>query len=359
MSNKYYSKEQIKKANDITVLDIAYRLGYDIAKHTGNEYEVKSQGGVYINVEKNLFSKPSEAGFGGFGAIQFVMSMENKTFKEAVQYIISEEAELTHSKFNYQKEQMVNKSYNNKVSNEKENKQLILPKKAENNKRVLAYLNKTRGIDLDIIQNVIDKDVLYQDDKGNCIFVGKDTGGEAKYAHRKPTNTYKNFIAMDVKGTDKTVPFFIGDDKNEYVVVCESCVDALSFINIKKLEGKDYTKFNTISINGVGNYKAIDTYLENYPNTKGICFAFDDDYNKKENTGQLLANKFGEKYKKLNYKVYNSKPILNDFNEDMKLYAKGYSKSDIESVRIEKEFHLLNQHNNNEMAIDNEMEMSM
>ena len=45
-------------------------------------------------------------------------------------------------------------------------------------RRAYAYLTKTRWIDPDVVQDFVDRKMLYQDVKGNCVFLAYGADGE-------------------------------------------------------------------------------------------------------------------------------------------------------------------------------------
>ena len=54
--------------------------------------------------------------------------------------------------------------------------EFIMPEKGENDHRVFSYLTKTRHIDANVVNEFIRVGVLFQDTKGNAIFLHKENG---------------------------------------------------------------------------------------------------------------------------------------------------------------------------------------
>lgn len=65
---------------------------------------------------------------------------------------------------------------------EKENLKDKLPKKAAHMRNVYAYLGKTRQIDGSVINEFVKRQMLYQDDRNNCVFVSRNKEGEPVFA---------------------------------------------------------------------------------------------------------------------------------------------------------------------------------
>ncbi len=53
-------------------------------------------------------------------------------------------------------------------------KEITLPPKDDNMRKVFAYLIKTRQISQNVVQDMVHRKMLYQDNHGNCVFVGYD-----------------------------------------------------------------------------------------------------------------------------------------------------------------------------------------
>lgn len=54
--------------------------------------------------------------------------------------------------------------------------EFIMPEKGENNHRVFSYLTKTRHIDANVVNEFIRAGVLFQDTKGNAVYLHKENG---------------------------------------------------------------------------------------------------------------------------------------------------------------------------------------
>lgn len=63
-----------------------------------------------------------------------------------------------------------------------EEKDFMLPQRGQNYRRVIAYLNKSRMLPVDLIIDLIHAKLLYQDEDGNCVFPCLDRNGEPKGA---------------------------------------------------------------------------------------------------------------------------------------------------------------------------------
>jgi hypothetical protein len=107
-------------------------------------------------------------GVGGYGAIDFLMKIEQMQFGESVEIITG--IDFT----------TVVKS----MPEVTPPKEFILPSKSQSVKRLYDYLCKKRGIDSGIVGELLNSGKIYQDERGNVVFVGYDEQGKAR--GRKP-----------------------------------------------------------------------------------------------------------------------------------------------------------------------------
>ena len=115
--------------------------------------------------------------------------------------------------------------------------QLLLPKKNQDNQKVIAYLSG-RGIDKEIIQFCLESGRVYESSfHHNAVFVGMDEKENPKYAAIRGIGT--SFIG-EANGSDKNYSFSIFTEKpNDTVHLFESAIDLLSYATLQKLEGKE------------------------------------------------------------------------------------------------------------------------
>lgn len=182
----------------------------------------------------------------------------------------------------------------------KQQKKIKLPEKADNYKRIFAYL-QNRGIPADMIQRLINQKILYQSKLGNCVF----TNPQLDYCEIRGTNTYADrrckyrdecskytsglhqwCTQMQTCEKYKPDPFhrclksqpdrfwYFTTDKGklEKVFVCEAAIDAVSLYLIRqKLKIADSAAF--VSIGGVANQQTINRLKQH----KNVIIATDND----------------------------------------------------------------------------------
>lgn len=269
-------KEQVK------ITDYAKELGYTLVKK-GKYYSLKEHDSVMIDPEINRYWRNSEPGNGGSigqggSVIDFVMKFEAVSLEEALR-ILGNKVDFT----NYTR----TVSQVKKKGDVSKSKTLQLPPKGKNMHKVFAYLIKTRGIAAEIVQELVRRNQLYQDDHGNCVFVSYDEKGQSVFACRRGTNTYVPFYG-DVAGSDYNRGFYL-NNRADRIYVTESVIDALSVMTLK---GKDARQWNYLALNGVGKWHMICFYLGE-ERICGVWIGLDND-DPGATAGIMLARKVKE-----------------------------------------------------------------
>jgi len=188
-------------------------------------------------------------------------------------------------------------------------KNIELPERNVNYRRMYAYLNKTREIDVDIINDMVNNKNLYEEKEyNNCVFLGKDKDSTVKYCLKVGTNTFKKFKG-EILGSDKRFNVELYSfPENKSVCIYESIIDAMSHATLIKRKGLDYKNQNRISLGGVSDLK-LEQYLADNPNIKKIVVGLD-------NYEAVL--KIKDKYTKLGYEVTKIVPKHGkDFNDEL------------------------------------------
>ena len=196
----------LEKLKDISIVDYAERIGLTPIR-VGSYYSLKEHDSVRINPHRNVFFRNSTGEKGSI--IDFVMAMRGVSFGAAIKELNG----------NFGSLELIEKREMNYPDKDKPTS-LQLPKKAADMKNVFAYLVKTRCISQKLVQELVDRDMLYQDDINNCVFVSRNEENVAVFVTIRGTNTYKRWVG-DVSGCDYSHSFFI-DNGADKLVVAES-----------------------------------------------------------------------------------------------------------------------------------------
>ena len=308
---KRFTDEQISQANGVSLLGLAQQLGYKPNKR-GSNYHISEHGGLYINDQKNSFYCWAQER--GGGPVQFIMMMENKNWVDAMKYLVGD-GEIQQSANNTKRW--------TKPAEVKPTEFKLPEKEKASYKRLFAYLIKTRGLDKDIVINLVNKKKIYESSPHhNVVFVGYDEKGVPKQAFQRGTVSGLPFKG-EVAGSNKDYCFAM-EGKGDSLTVCEAAIDAISHACITRhYYGEVWKKEHRIALGGLSD-NPLKKYLETHPEIKKITFALDNDYEAKlpdgspaPNWGQQAAEKFAAKYMQLGYTTEIEKPYAKDWNDEL------------------------------------------
>ena len=317
----YYTPEEIKKAKEMDLYTYLDNYEPDELVHFSRDtYMTKTHDSLKIsNGMWYWFSQ----GVGGKSALEYLIKVRDYSFIQAVETILG-----------YSKQKApIRYQQNEKVKNIN----VILPKKAPNNDKVIKYLTG-RGIDIDIIKECIDNRLIYQQyPNNNVVFVGYDKNDFPRYASIRATN-YSRFM-QDAYGSHKAFSFKLDSlENNNEVHIFESAIDLLSYATLLKMNNKEWYNTNLLSLSGVYQPAkkideskiplALNYYLNQHQNIKKIYLHLDND-----SAGRLATTALKTILPK-QYEVIDDPPkIGKDFN-DFLCYEKGINyKKNYERVR--------------------------
>jgi hypothetical protein len=290
MSKMFFTKEQEQVARKINLIEFLLKRGYSLQKK-GKDYCLTEHDSLIIseNNRWNWFSK----GVGGRDAVSFLTDYENMPFVEAV--LLLSNGVITTS-FKAVKPIV---------------KPLILPIPFSNNNRSFMYLTQIRGLDHDLVKELIDNGQIYEESKyHNCVFLGFDEENKPKYGTERGTLPRGKPFRRDAPNSDKSYGFCI-NGTSDTVYIFESPIDAISHATICKISGKDYKVDYRLSLGGV-SILAIDRFLKNHIEIKNVIIGLDND-----EVGNAEANKLHINLKERSYTVKREKPTYKDYNEDL------------------------------------------
>lgn len=285
--------EEIKK---ISITEYARQMGFTPVK-IGSYYTLKEHDSVRIDPRKNIFFRNSTGDRGT--VIDFVMAFKGVSCGEAIK-LLCDEIELP-------------KVYKEQNSVPQKKKELILPAKARNMKNVFAYLVKTRCINQKIVQEMVDRGMLYQDERNNCVFVSRNENGKSVFATVRGTNTDKKWVG-DVSGCDYSHSFFI-DNCSRNLIVTESVIDAMSMMDIKEQKGENHQEYNYLSVSGLGKSREALGYHLGKTLYDIVFLAFDND-----DKGRKIAKEMKKHIESINQDISVSMLIpeaAKDWNEEL------------------------------------------
>lgn len=281
---------------NIPVTDFAERCGYTLVRK-GKYYSLREHDSVIIDTAKNCFwrnSRFAKGYSGGAGSvIDFAMEFCGASdAKEAIRQIAS--------MYGIEGENKPTVEFKKPVAAEPQKKErkigdVVLPEQDENNRRVYAYLLKTRGIAQSVIRYFLGKKMLYQEKEyKNCVF---HTG--TVFGCVRATRENSSF-KLDLEGCDYNECFFFrGSNAADTLIVAESVIDVMSIMTHFCNEKRKYTDFCYLALAGTGKVESVAYHIEKEAENgnpfKKILVATDND-----EAGELaaehitmIANSFG------------------------------------------------------------------
>lgn len=254
------TKEQIARAKEWDLL--SYLHAYEpqeLRKCGTGEYRTVTHDSLKISNGKwNWHSR----GIGGKTALDYLIKVRGMDFVSAVETLCGERGAAV-------------RMPSEVCRREKPQKPFLLPRENRCGTAAVTYL-LGRGIDAEVINRCIRKGILYESrDYHNCVFVGKDSEGKARYAClRGIYGTFKK----DVDGSDKRYSFSLpsADKDSPFVAVAESPIDALSVASLLKMQGEDWRKNHYLSLGGTAP-RALRTFLHDHPAVTRISLCLDND----------------------------------------------------------------------------------
>lgn len=304
------TSEQIAMAKEIPVEKVASAMGYTLVQK-GNYFSLKEMDSLMIHTKKNRWWRYSNNQHGN--SVDFMMQFGNYNFIEAV--IRCLEIGNISLKMNWDEmEHIMRKDKNNSMK--KETKEMKLPQKADNFRRLYAYLMKRRMLSADTINFFVNNQLIYEDSKyHNIVFLGKSADGKIHYAAKHGTvelNGRKAFRG-DVGGNNKSYGVNFCNPESEKIVVFEAVIDMMSYFEIEK-QIKTKCKDNLLALGMVADLP-LETFLKENKQIREIVLALDHD-----EKGMEAMKKIEEKYKKKGFwiKRYSYPENVKDVNDFLK-----------------------------------------
>ena len=294
-----YTQEQIDRANQVNLEQFLRSQGEELFK-SGREYRWKNHDSLTVKGNKWFRHSQSKGGY----PIDFVMEFYDKTFPEAMQMLIGEEAI--------------------EIAVESTPKaEFKLPLRCNSNERIIKYLTEERKLPKDLVEDFIASGLIYEDAKHhNIVFVGKDINGIPRYAHCRGT---ADKFRMDVAGSDKSYGFCYRG-KGKELFVFEAPIDLLSHIALYPAGWKERSY---LSLGGVSP-KALERFLSERKDIESVFIATDND-----EAGNNAAEKLAELIPK-EKAVYRFLPQAKDWNEDLINERNGLPTDDYVTIGVRK-----------------------
>jgi len=286
-------KNRANIARTIELEELLKRIGCDRYRFDKTKWHTP-QGAISIKGDK-FFNW--NAGFGGGGAISLLMHLTQYDFKSSVDWLFRH--------FSLSDVSINRNVAPNKINHHNHNgksKTLRLPPRDDNKLlQIRRYLMHQRCLPKTVVDYLIDRHVLYADDKANAVFLLLGKGKRVVGAEIRGTNDhFRKWYAVAAGTNKRNGCFYIKDKGAKKVVLCESAIDAISYFVL-------YRKCLALSTSGVNPNPCWITHFINQG--LEIFCAFDSD-----ETGERTANRMCELYPM----VKRLRPKKHDWNDVLK-----------------------------------------
>lgn len=306
--------EEIEQANYVNLPQFLMSHGVEL-KRVGKEYIMKEHDSVHIqDNEPNEIGKWFQFSRNkGGDNIAFVQEFFGKSFHEAVDMLNGgRTVSLSHQKTVQEQKPQKNQEID------------IQPH--SDAKRAIAYLSQTRGLDYNIIRNLVQQGKLLQEEKtGNAVFLIEDENGKTVGAEKTGTSTshkYKGIAA----GSTSSYGFEICKGKGENALFFESAIDLLSYFQMHE---KELNNHRLISMMGV-KPSVVEATMQRYdisPENVYLCSDNDE-------AGNSFANRLMEKYPQM--KRLKADSQYKDWNDQIRNIPITSEKENVQTIENKK-----------------------
>jgi len=283
--------EQARNTDIIAFFEKSY--GYTFSQK-GGAYRCRQHPSLAVKSNRLSWYWHSK-GIGGFGALDYLVKVENMPFNSAVETAAGITAATAKPGQDAEKP-----------------KTLVLPEKAGTPLRLYDYLCGKRGIDSGIVDALIQKGSLYEDKRGNVVFVGYDEQGKARFASLR--GTLDRAFRMDCAGSDKRYGFNMALSPSERLYIYESAIDAMSHASIDNMVKGDkdaWKQHSRLSLAGTSD-TALSFFLNKQKSVNELVFCLDND-----TAGREAAAGMAREYADRGFYTRLELPAGKDFNEDL------------------------------------------
>lgn len=284
----HFTDEQKEIARQTDIADLLHRQG-ETLKRSGSELEWRD-GSQKVTVRGNLWFHQYDQK--GGDTIDFVRRFYNKTYPEAMEYLLGGCGGTL----------IVSPPVQRKPP-----KPFVLPEKNENMRRVFAYLMNRRGIDRDVFYAFTHKGMIYESaDYHNAVFVGFDQDGIPRHAHKRGSGSESTY-----KGNqDGSLPeySFHWHGTSDRLYLFEAPIDMLSFISIHKNGWKAHSYAAACGVSD----QVLWQMIKDNPKIQKVYLCLDSD-----EPGQAATKRISDKLftKGIQHEILV--PIHKDWNEDV------------------------------------------
>lgn len=276
-------KALAEQVRELPLEDVAARLGLELDRH--DKHKWRGEGQIISITDQKFYDHLALKG--GYGALDLVMHVQGRNFKEALDWLTSGASLVS---------QLPQRTSQPKASIA-ERPPFQPPTPVEEKwHSVRRYLVETRGLPPELVDELHSKGIIYAANhqknsaySPNAVFLRTDSSGQATGANLRSTDPQYSFKGLS-PGTKRDAGWFRfvqGEGKLTRVVLTESPIDAISLAALEAQNGRQ-EKTIFISIDGAGEFPQ--SALQKFINQGGrVEIAFDADQAGSEMAQQVMA----------------------------------------------------------------------
>lgn len=289
---KKLTTEQVENLRSIDCNEVLHVLGFN-PKKEGITHRTKTEDLNLVVNSENKFTENKNQIYGG-GAIDLMTKVFKYTFKEATDFLSSH--------FGFDRVSQViltnQKQTEETVKNQLKISAKYLPTpKPQNLDKIKIYLTEKRGINKELVEDLISKGQIYADGKNNCVF----PNAEKTFSFSRGTYEEKRFVCCN--GEMDFLKYDFNSSKTNEIYLFESSIDALSYRTLNPQKNGLYVVLNGSALINRVQELGIDKFSKVH-----LCFDNDEQ-----------GQKFCAKIKDQTISACEiHQPKGKDFNEDLK-----------------------------------------
>lgn len=306
-----YSDNDIENVRRLDIIDFLSRYEGFSFHRAGRGYRCDEHNSLYIYPDRCGWHWNSQDKWGS-SVIDYCQKMKGMSFPDTIKMFLGENT-IEIPKASIAVEKTVEKPFS-------------LPEKTQGKaSRMFAYLNITRKIDNNVILALKNQKKLYQDAKGNVVFVGYDEENKARYACTRGTYSDVQYRG-EIEGSKKEYSFSVDGSNKNKLYVFESPIDLMSHCTLANMiinNDKAWTVHNRLSLGGTSEV-ALEHYLSKHTEVSDIIFCLDND-----TAGRKATDKYIQKYSEKGYSCSAAFPKQKDYNEELVTFCENNKKDTI------------------------------
>ena len=299
-----FNNQTIEQARNADIIAFLEKYNGFTFAHQHGAYRCQQHKSLAVKADRRSFYWHSK-GVGGFGALDFLVKVENMPFRDAVELITGTAPMAAPEPREPRRAEPP--------------KTLVLPEKSGIPLKLYDYLCVERGIDRNIVHSLIQKEMLYEDKRGNVVFIGYDEYNKPRFACLRGTHSE---FRGDCAGSDKRYSFCVAaNTKSERLYIYESPIDLMSHASLENIAlpfiEDTWRDHHRLSLSGTSD-TALPFFLNQHKEVKELVFCLDNDP-----AGREAAVNIARKYANKGYHTRLELPTHKDFNEELASLTRG------------------------------------